>query len=185
MIAAGAGAFGPNRPPLEGLPAYEAAGAVQYYIRRQGGFPRQAGGDRGRRRLRGGLGAGAEGHRAGRGGASPAEVPGRAGDGRAARCGGGGGRDRDGDPLPAARAARDRGAAHRGGGRDARRRDAPPGGRRAAALLRIGDGSRADRGLGPGARAAPSERSIRRPARPACRASSRSATSRPIPASSS
>ena len=35
MIAAGAGAFGPNRPPLAGLPAYEATGAVQYYVRRR------------------------------------------------------------------------------------------------------------------------------------------------------
>ena len=35
VIAAGAGAFGPNRPPLEGLAAYEAAGAVQYYVRRR------------------------------------------------------------------------------------------------------------------------------------------------------
>ncbi len=35
MVAAGAGAFGPNRPPLEGLPAYEASGAVQYYVRRR------------------------------------------------------------------------------------------------------------------------------------------------------
>jgi len=35
ILAAGAGAFGPNRPPLEGLPAYEATGAVQYYVRRR------------------------------------------------------------------------------------------------------------------------------------------------------
>ena len=35
IVAAGAGAFGPNRPPLEGLPEYEAAGAVQYYVRRR------------------------------------------------------------------------------------------------------------------------------------------------------
>jgi thioredoxin reductase (NADPH) len=35
IIAAGAGAFGPNRPPLEGLAAYEATGAVQYHIRRR------------------------------------------------------------------------------------------------------------------------------------------------------
>ena len=35
LIAAGAGAFGPNRPPLEGLPKYEATGAVQYYVRRR------------------------------------------------------------------------------------------------------------------------------------------------------
>ena len=35
VIAAGAGAFGPNRPPLEGLDAYEASGAVQYYVRRR------------------------------------------------------------------------------------------------------------------------------------------------------
>jgi thioredoxin reductase (NADPH) len=38
LIAAGAGAFGPNRPPLEGLEAYEATGAVQYYVRRREDF---------------------------------------------------------------------------------------------------------------------------------------------------
>jgi thioredoxin reductase (NADPH) len=35
IIAAGAGAFGPNRPPLDGLAEYEATGAVQYYVRRR------------------------------------------------------------------------------------------------------------------------------------------------------
>jgi thioredoxin reductase (NADPH) len=35
VIAAGAGAFGPNRPPLDGLSEYEATGAVQYYVRRR------------------------------------------------------------------------------------------------------------------------------------------------------
>ena len=35
IVAAGAGAFGPNRPPLEGLSAFEATGAVQYYVRRR------------------------------------------------------------------------------------------------------------------------------------------------------
>ncbi len=35
VLAAGAGAFGPNRPPLEGLAAYEAAGTVQYFVRRR------------------------------------------------------------------------------------------------------------------------------------------------------
>ena len=35
VIAAGAGAFGPNRPPLPGLADYEASGAVQYYVRRR------------------------------------------------------------------------------------------------------------------------------------------------------
>jgi thioredoxin reductase (NADPH) len=38
LIAAGAGAFGPNRPPLPGLAAYEATGAVQYYVRRREDF---------------------------------------------------------------------------------------------------------------------------------------------------
>ena len=38
LIAAGAGAFGPNRPPLAGLTAYEATGAVQYYVRRREDF---------------------------------------------------------------------------------------------------------------------------------------------------
>ncbi len=35
LIAAGAGAFGPNRPPLEGLARFEQSGAVQYYVRRR------------------------------------------------------------------------------------------------------------------------------------------------------
>jgi len=35
VIAAGAGAFGPNRPPLEGLAGYEASGAVRYLVARR------------------------------------------------------------------------------------------------------------------------------------------------------
>jgi thioredoxin reductase (NADPH) len=35
IIAAGAGAFGPNRPPLDGLSAYEATGAVRYYVKKK------------------------------------------------------------------------------------------------------------------------------------------------------
>jgi thioredoxin reductase (NADPH) len=35
IIAAGAGAFGPNRPPLGNLPEFEATGAVQYYVRKR------------------------------------------------------------------------------------------------------------------------------------------------------
>jgi thioredoxin reductase (NADPH) len=35
VLAAGAGAFGPNRPPLAGLAAFEASGGVQYYVRRR------------------------------------------------------------------------------------------------------------------------------------------------------
>src|ERR1700761_2877986 len=35
ISAAGAGAFGPNRPPLEGLPDFEATGCVQYHVRRR------------------------------------------------------------------------------------------------------------------------------------------------------
>jgi thioredoxin reductase (NADPH) len=35
IVAAGAGAFGPNRPPLDGLAAYEASGAAQYYVKRK------------------------------------------------------------------------------------------------------------------------------------------------------
>jgi thioredoxin reductase (NADPH) len=38
VIAAGAGAFGPNRPPLAGLDAFERTGAVQYYVRRREDF---------------------------------------------------------------------------------------------------------------------------------------------------
>ncbi len=35
ILAAGAGAFGPNRPPLDGLLAYETSGAVRYSVRRR------------------------------------------------------------------------------------------------------------------------------------------------------
>ena len=38
IIAAGAGAFGPNRPPLDGLPGYEASGAVRYMVTRREDF---------------------------------------------------------------------------------------------------------------------------------------------------
>ncbi len=38
IIAAGAGAFGPNRPPLDGLDGYEATGAVQYYVKKREDF---------------------------------------------------------------------------------------------------------------------------------------------------
>lgn len=38
VIAAGAGAFGPNRPPLEGLAEYEASGAVRYLVARREDF---------------------------------------------------------------------------------------------------------------------------------------------------
>ena len=38
VVAAGAGAFGPNRPPLEGLDAYEATGAVRYACRKREDF---------------------------------------------------------------------------------------------------------------------------------------------------
>jgi thioredoxin reductase (NADPH) len=38
VIAAGAGAFGPNRPPLDGLPGYEASGAVRYLVAKREEF---------------------------------------------------------------------------------------------------------------------------------------------------
>ena len=38
LVAAGAGAFGPNRPPLAGLAAFEATGAVRYACRRREDF---------------------------------------------------------------------------------------------------------------------------------------------------
>ncbi|HZF76911.1 MAG TPA: NAD(P)/FAD-dependent oxidoreductase [Acetobacteraceae bacterium] len=38
IVAAGAGAFGPNRPPLEGLAGYEASGAVRYLVSRREDF---------------------------------------------------------------------------------------------------------------------------------------------------
>ncbi len=38
LVAAGAGAFGPNRPPLPGIEAFEATGGVQYLVRRREDF---------------------------------------------------------------------------------------------------------------------------------------------------
>lgn len=38
ILAAGAGAFGPNRPPLAGLETYEASGAVRYMVARREEF---------------------------------------------------------------------------------------------------------------------------------------------------
>ncbi|QDH16667.1 NAD(P)/FAD-dependent oxidoreductase [Swingsia samuiensis] len=38
IIAAGAGAFGPNRPPLQGLEEYEQTGAIQYYVKKRSDF---------------------------------------------------------------------------------------------------------------------------------------------------
>ena len=38
ILAAGAGAFGPNRPPLEGLHTFEASGAVQYSCRNRDAY---------------------------------------------------------------------------------------------------------------------------------------------------
>ena len=38
IIAAGAGAFGPNRPPLQGIEDFEATGGVQYFVRRREAF---------------------------------------------------------------------------------------------------------------------------------------------------
>ncbi|QDJ11453.1 Ferredoxin--NAD(P)(+) reductase [Roseomonas mucosa] len=38
ILAAGAGAFGPNRPPLAGLEGYEAGGAVRYFVARREDF---------------------------------------------------------------------------------------------------------------------------------------------------
>ena len=96
VIAAGAGAFGPNRPPLDGLAAFEASGAVQYYVRRREELRGKrvviaGGGD-----SRGGLGAGAEGHRAHVAVVHRrAEIPRRAGErGPARRSGGAAARSR-------------------------------------------------------------------------------------------
>ena len=38
ILAAGAGAFGPNRPPLDDIAAYEAAGCVHYFVKRREDF---------------------------------------------------------------------------------------------------------------------------------------------------
>ena len=119
MLAAGAGAFGPNRPPLAGLAAYEATGAVRYACRRREDFRGRhvviaGGGD-----SRGRLGAVAKDiaakvyvvHRRPKFRAAP-ETAAPTGRGRRARGG------RDGHPLPAPRPAR---RARRAGGRRGRR----------------------------------------------------------------
>ena len=38
IIAAGAGAIGPNRPPLDGLESYEASGAVNYLVKKRADY---------------------------------------------------------------------------------------------------------------------------------------------------
>ncbi len=38
LLAAGAGAFGPNRPPLDGIERFETTGTVQYLVRRREEF---------------------------------------------------------------------------------------------------------------------------------------------------
>lgn len=38
IVAAGVGAFGPNRPPLDGIEAFEATGSVQYLVKRKDDF---------------------------------------------------------------------------------------------------------------------------------------------------
>lgn len=38
ILAAGAGAFGPNRPPLEGIEQYEGAGGVNYLVKARGDY---------------------------------------------------------------------------------------------------------------------------------------------------
>ena len=38
IVAAGAGAFGPNRPPIDGLAAFEATGSVRYFVRKREEF---------------------------------------------------------------------------------------------------------------------------------------------------
>ncbi|MBM3732817.1 MAG: NAD(P)/FAD-dependent oxidoreductase [Acidimicrobiia bacterium] len=38
IVAAGVGAFGPNRPPLPNLARFEATGAVQYFVKRRDDF---------------------------------------------------------------------------------------------------------------------------------------------------
>ena len=38
VIAAGCGAFGPNKPPMDGLDDFEGSGGVQYYVKRRADF---------------------------------------------------------------------------------------------------------------------------------------------------
>ncbi len=154
LIAAGAGAFGPNRPPLEGLAAYRDLGRGAVLRAPQRGPARKARGDRRRRRLGGGLGTGVARDRAGRRGAPAAQVPRRSGERGTARRRGAKRRDRHGGALPVARAAWGRRCAAACGGSDAAGRDAIAAGRCAAAIFRLVDGPGADRSLGAGERVA-------------------------------
>ena len=108
LIAAGAGAFGPNRPPLEGLAAYEGR-SVFYAVRRREDL-------RGKRVVIGGGGDSAVdwalvalGSRGlGRGRPSPPQIPRRPGERSAHEGAGGGGEAGMRDPLPSGRAGRRR-----------------------------------------------------------------------------
>ena len=85
IVAAGVGAFGPNRPPLDGIEAFEGK-SVFYLVHAARGVPRPARRHRRRRRFGGRLGAVARrGRGAGDGGASPRQIPRRARIGGAAR----------------------------------------------------------------------------------------------------
>ena len=156
IVAAGVGAFGPNRPPLAGIEAYRGQKRLLPGDAARG-FPRPARGDRRRRRFGGRLGA-----VAGRGRGAVMVVHRRAKFRAAPEIGWRGssaladagrielvmpyqlhGLEGDGGRARAVIVA-DLDGAH-----------AAARGRRAAAVLRPGDESRADRAVGPGARPPP------------------------------
>ena len=108
IVAAGSGAFGPNRPPLDGIEQYEGK-SVFYLVGRREDF-------RGKRVVIAGGGDSAvdwaislsRGRGQGDGGAPPRQVPRRARLGGKAPGPGRGGQDRTGGALSALRARRRR-----------------------------------------------------------------------------
>ena len=122
IIAAGVGAFGPNRPPLPGIEAYEGQERL-LLCEAARGFPRQAHRHRRRRRFGAGLDAGAGRHRlAHLCHPPPAEIPRRAGERGAHGSAGQGRQGRDRRALSAARAGGRRRQARRRHRQHARRR---------------------------------------------------------------
>jgi hypothetical protein len=181
ILAAGAGAFGPNRPPLDHLPGYEASGAVRYMVGRREEL-------RGKRVVIAGGGDSAVDwalslkdiaevtvvHRRPKFRAAPRAPPSSKPPRRAARSAWR-------SPTSSTRWRATAQPSRRGAGHAEGRGDARPG-RPPAGLLRALDGTRPDRRMGLGLEHKHVVVS-RPPAAPASPASTPSATSRPIRAS--